>query len=64
MTLSCGKRHDYLGMVVDYTTKGEVHIDMQDYVKRMIEECPEEIKKTAATPASDFYSRLVKIQSY
>ena len=38
MAISRGKRHDYLGMILDYSTKGEVHIDMQEYVKKMIEE--------------------------
>ena len=54
MTISSGNRHDYLGIILDYSTKGEVCIDMQEYVKKMIEEFPEDIKKTAATPASDF----------
>ena len=58
MTISRGKRHNYLGMILDYSTKGEVHIDMQEYVKKMIEEFPEDIKKTAATPASDFLFKI------
>ena len=28
-----GKRHDYLGMTLDYSTPGEVKVDMTDYVK-------------------------------
>ena len=31
-----GKKHDYLGMVVDFTEKGKVIIDMVKYVESMI----------------------------
>jgi hypothetical protein len=44
-----GKRHEYLGMVLDFTQPGKVMIDMTDYVKKMTEdffdEYPEEFKK-------------------
>ena len=39
-----GKRHDYLAMVLDYSTKGKVKVDMTRYVRQMIEEFPEPIK--------------------
>ena len=32
-----GKKHDYLGMLVDFTEKGKVKIDMVKYVESMIE---------------------------
>ena len=35
-----GKRHVYLGMTLDYSTPGEVKIDMVDYVKEMINDFP------------------------
>lgn len=38
-----GKRHDYLGMVLDYGDPGQVKIDMTEYVKSMINDFPEEI---------------------
>jgi hypothetical protein len=38
-----GKRHDYLAMILDYSTPGAVKVDMVDYVKGMIEEFPEEL---------------------
>ena len=38
-----GKRHDYLGMTLDYTDPGKVKIDMIDYVKNMVEDFPEEL---------------------
>jgi hypothetical protein len=48
-----GKKHDYLGMILDYTEKGKVKIDMTDYVKAMIREFPEELKGRTTTPASE-----------
>ena len=35
-----GKFHEYLSTPLDYTTKGEVKIDMQNYVKKMINGFP------------------------
>jgi len=39
---SRGKRHDYLGMILDYSVEGQVIIDMCDYVKKMVAEFPQE----------------------
>jgi hypothetical protein len=36
MTVSRGKVHKYLGMMLDYTTKGQVKITMFDYVNEII----------------------------
>ena len=30
---SCGKRHDYLGMWIDYSIPGEVQISMEEYLR-------------------------------
>ena len=35
-----GKFHNYLSMTLDYTIKGEVNIDIREYVKNMIDEFP------------------------
>ena len=48
-----GKIHEYLGMTFDFNVKGKVKIGMIDYVKSMIEDFPEEILKSASTPASE-----------
>ena len=53
VTCTRDKIHDYLGMKLDYSTPGEVKIDMRDYVKAMIEEFPKQLKGDASTPASD-----------
>ena len=29
-----GKQHDYLGMTIDFSTKGKVVIDMCDYIRK------------------------------
>ena len=36
MKVSWGKVHTYLGMTLDYTTPGEVHISMFDYVEEIL----------------------------
>ena len=38
MKVSRGKAHDYLGIQIDYTTLGEVKINMTRYIEKMIEE--------------------------
>ena len=40
-----GKVHDYLGMTIDYSTPGKVVFHMEDYIDRMINECPEGLLK-------------------
>jgi hypothetical protein len=46
MRVSRGKKHDYLGMDLDYSNEGEVKITMINYLK-------EAIVKSAAMPAAD-----------
>jgi hypothetical protein len=50
-----GDRHDYLGMVLDFSKKGTLIVDMCDYVAEMIEESMLMLgpKDTALTPAAD-----------
>ena len=38
-----GKRHNYLGMVLDFSTPGVVKVDMTEYVESMLKEFPEEL---------------------
>jgi len=51
---SRGKKHDYLGMILDYSVEGQVIIDMCDYVKKMVAEFPQEALQgpKVLTPAS------------
>ena len=55
VTAHQGKVHNYLGMIIDYTEKGKVKIDMVKYIKKMIEAFPMEIRKTdmALMPATE-----------
>jgi hypothetical protein len=45
-----GKWHDYLGMMLDYSTPGQVKIDMSDYIKAMVDEFPEELPGKTQCP--------------
>ena len=40
-------------MLVDFTEKGKVKIDMVNYVESMIEDFPVKINKSSKTPAAD-----------
>jgi hypothetical protein len=48
-----GKTQDYLGMDLDYSNEGEVKITMINYPKGVLDDFPEAIVSTAATPAAD-----------
>ena len=41
-----GKVHDYLGMIVDFSEKGKVMVNMIEYIKTIIGNFPEEIIAT------------------
>ena len=58
LTVSRGQVHDYLGMTLDYRTKGEVQISMEHYIDMMLQDAPEEMKGVATTPAA---SHLFKV---
>ena len=55
-----GKRHVYLGMTLDYSTPGEVKINMTDYVKSMIKEFPKDLNGKVSTPANDHLLKVDK----
>ena len=46
-------QHDYLGMNLDFSSPGEVKIDMKNYITKVISNFPEKITGVEATPASD-----------
>ena len=52
LTVSRGQVHDYLGMTLDFCTKGKVQISMEHYIDMMLQDAPEEMKGTATTPAA------------
>ena len=53
MTIHRGKVHDYLGMDLDFNSNKVLKIGMIKYLKKILEELPEEIKSAAATPAAE-----------
>ena len=51
-----GKKLDYLGMILDYSVPGQVTFRMEKYVKDMVKDFEDAIKKevpTTKTPAAD-----------
>jgi hypothetical protein len=53
MHVSRGLVHDYLGMTLDYATKGEVKVTMVDYLKGVLNDFPEVIEGHAHTSAAE-----------
>ena len=47
-----GKVLEYLGMMLDYSIKGKVKLSMYDYVKKIVEEAPEDMAGTAKMPVA------------
>ena len=43
LTINRGKKHDYLGMTLDYSEPGFVKIDMREYVNKVLGEMPEDM---------------------
>ena len=49
-----GPIQEYLGMTIDYTSKGKVSFRMPQYIEDLLQECPESIMKgTSTTPAAN-----------
>ena len=59
MKVHRGKVHDYLVVILDFRTANTLKIGMIEYIKKIREYFPEEIKSAAATPADEqlFYVR-------
>ena len=53
MTVRRGHKHDYLGMVLDFSNEGKFVVDMEDYLKEMINDLPDDMDGMATTPAAD-----------
>ena len=54
-----GMEHEYLGMTIDYTPPGKVVFRMEDYIDRLIKECPEDLLK--GNPTSPVANHLFEI---
>ena len=53
MVVTRGKKHMYLGMDFDYTTKGVVKVSMDGYIEEMLEEFPKHVVKPAKMCAAN-----------
>ncbi len=49
----CGKAHNYLGMIFDFSKEGKVVVNMVEYIKNIITNFLEEIIATQTSPAAD-----------
>ena len=58
MTVYRGKLHHYLGMTMDFRVHGEVQIVMYDYIKKLIDSLPDDVKgsKHAVAPKYLFWT--------
>ena len=48
-----GKVHEYLGMILDFTTPGKVMVSMKDFIERMPNELPTDMDGEAVTAAAN-----------
>ena len=52
MPITRGKVHKYLGMTIDYSSPCKVIFSMMDYIGKMLDDIPEDMKGESATPAA------------
>ena len=52
LTVKRGKVHDYLGMTLDFSDENSVMVNMEKYLNEVLEDLPEDMDGTAATPAA------------
>jgi hypothetical protein len=50
-----GHKHDYLGMNIDFSSPGNVSFDMIPYIKKILQDFPENITGVASSPAADHH---------
>ncbi len=54
LAMHTGREHDYLGMDMEFTSKGTLQVSMITYLKNVIAGFPEVITRKVATPAADY----------
>ena len=52
LSMQIGKRHDYLGMILDFTTPGILEIDMSDYIQVILQDTPTNLRGMSMIPAA------------
>jgi hypothetical protein len=58
LTVQRGKIHDYLGMILDFSTSGKLVVFMEPYIRSMIEDMPMDMIGTAENPAAPHLSNV------
>jgi hypothetical protein len=53
LNATCGLRHDYLGMTVNFSSPGTVIFDMIPYITKIFAAFPKKITGVSSTPAAD-----------
>jgi hypothetical protein len=53
VTATQGPVHEYLGMTFDFSNKGKLIVSIADYMKKLVDEFPIPITKTASLPADE-----------
>ena len=61
MTITRGKVHKYLVMIIDCSSPGEIIFSIIDYIGKMLDNIPEEMKGGLATP---YAHHLFDIEKY
>ena len=52
MTITRGKVHKYLGMTIDYSSLGKVIFSMINYIEKIIDDIPEDMKGESSIPSA------------
>ena len=52
LSMHIGKRHDYLGMILDFTTPGILEINISDYIQVILQDTPANLRGTSMVPAA------------
>ena len=55
LSMHIGKRHDYLCMILDFTTPGILEIDMSDYIQVILQDTPANLRGTSMVPAAQHH---------
>ena len=53
MTVKRGKKHDYLGMTLDFSDTGKFIVNMEAYLDEMLVRLPEVMNRVTTTQATD-----------
>ena len=54
LTVRRGKIHDYLGMTLDFLSKGKFIINMEAYLDEVLGDLPKDMDGMVSTPAADY----------